>query len=324
MVDSSSASLLAEFDKKRKKARLAPLVVWLGIAAVCAIFGLPQYRSLSVPFTIVTGALIPVALYRDRFVKTVVLLYDMTPEFEEQYRKLHDAIERLASADGIWHVTHKGRTPDAKYFAGANELIRRSSIRFRFSPPPFVKTNLPPPSLPVGRQTLYFFPDRLLVFDTNTVGAVSYNDLEFDIGEINFIEENGVPRDAIVVEHTWKYVNKKGGPDRRFRDNRQLPVARYQAVHLRSRTGLNELVHISKLNLVQAVIRAVRDLNDAMAAAQSSSAGKDIKFSCPTCQGHLVVESEGAGMSVQCSHCGARITVPGVGVKLKTGRDRKA
>ena len=307
MVDSSSESLLAEFDAKRKKIRLAPLVTWLGIVAACAAVALPQYRNLGIAVAVVAAVLIPVAVVRDKLAKTVVLLYDMTPEFEERYRKLHDAMDKLASANAIWHVTHKGRTPDAKYFAGANELIRRTPIRPRFSPPPFVKTNLPTPSIPVGRQTLYFFPDRLLVFDSKKVGAVSYNDLELDIGEISFIEDGGVPSDAVVVDHTWKYVSKKGGPDRRFRDNRQLPVARYQTVHLRSRTGLNELVHISKLNLVQPLNQTIRDLVAEMASVQNENAGQDIKFSCPACQGHLIVEVEAAGMSVSCPHCGKTI-----------------
>ena len=36
----------------------------------------------------------------------------------------------------------------------------------------------------------------------------------------------------------------------------------------------------------------------------------DIVFNCPKCQGELVVDREGAGMEVPCSHCGQRLTVP--------------
>lgn len=324
MIDSSSESLLAEFDAKRKRVRFTPLVTWVAIGATCADVALAQYRNPAVAVAVVAAVLFPVAVVRDRLAKTVVLLYDMTPEFEARYQRLHDAINGLASANAIWHVTHKGRTPDAKYFAGANELIRRVSIRPRFSPPPFVKTNLPTPSIPVGKQTLYFFPDSLLVFDSNKVGAVAYDALQLDVGEVSFIEDGSVPRDAVIVDHTWKYVNKKGGPDRRFRDNRQLPVARYQTLHLRSRTGLNELLHISRLNLVQPVSQTVRDLVAEMAAAQSASAKQDIKFSCPACQGNLIVEAGVAGMSVPCPHCGKTITVPQVGSRLKTIGKRKA
>ncbi|TDE35441.1 hypothetical protein E1B25_17530 [Antarcticimicrobium sediminis] len=36
------------------------------------------------------------------------------------------------------------------------------------------------------------------------------------------------PSDATMVGQTWKYVNKNGSPDRRFKDNRQLPICLFQ------------------------------------------------------------------------------------------------
>ena len=37
---------------------------------------------------------------------------------------------------------------------------------------------------------------------------------------------------------------------------------------------------------------------------------RDIVFNCPNCQGELVVDCEGAGLSVPCSHCGHPLTIP--------------
>ena len=37
---------------------------------------------------------------------------------------------------------------------------------------------------------------------------------------------------------------------------------------------------------------------------------RDIVFSCPACQGELVVDRDGAGLEVPCSHCGHVLTVP--------------
>jgi len=28
--------------------------------------------------------------------------------------------------------------------------------------------------------------------------------------------------------YTWKYVNKKGDPDKRFKDNRKIPIVLYE------------------------------------------------------------------------------------------------
>lgn len=37
---------------------------------------------------------------------------------------------------------------------------------------------------------------------------------------------------------------------------------------------------------------------------------RDILFHCPSCQGELVVDKDGAGMEVVCSHCEQQIVVP--------------
>ncbi len=76
----------------------------------------------------------------------------------------------------------------------------------------------------------------------------------------NFIESGIVPNDAQVIRHTWKHPNKSGGPDRRFRDNRQIPVCRYEAMHLRSATGLNELVEFSRAGVAAPFVAALQAL----------------------------------------------------------------
>ncbi len=37
----------------------------------------------------------------------------------------------------------------------------------------------------------------------------------------------------------------------------------------------------------------------------------DITFDCPECKGNLIVSDEGVGLTVQCPHCSAIITIPG-------------
>src|SRR5262249_55541386 len=64
-------------------------------------------------------------------------------------------------------------------------------------------------------------------------------ELEISNYPIRFIEEESVPSDAPVVDQTWRYVNKTGGPDRRFNSNKQLPICLYGELCFRSGSGLN-------------------------------------------------------------------------------------
>jgi hypothetical protein len=125
------------------------------------------------------------------------------------------------------------------------------------SKPPFVKTNIETVAVGVGRQTLHFFPDRVLVYDDAGMGAVGYQELRIGVCATRFIEDAGVPRDAEVIDKTWRYVNKGGGPDRRFNNNRELPVYRYEEIALTSSTGLNELLQVSRCGFGSTFAEAV-------------------------------------------------------------------
>jgi hypothetical protein len=93
---------------------------------------------------------------------------------------------------------------------------------------------------------MYFFPDVVLIRDRQGFGAVSCADLRVNTGTSTFIEDGVVPRDAVVVSYTWRYVNRDGGPDRRFNNNRQLPVLRLGELTLASASGLN--IHLNTSN----------------------------------------------------------------------------
>lgn len=87
------------------------------------------------------------------------------------YQQLHDSGAMLASCSKVWHVEASGAVYDPKYHAGASNLLRRKTTSISKSKPPFVKTNIETIAIKVGRQTLHFFPDRVLVL-TVTVSVL--------------------------------------------------------------------------------------------------------------------------------------------------------
>jgi hypothetical protein len=52
-----------------------------------------------------------------------------------------------------------------------------------------------------------------------------------------------------VVGTTWWYVNRDGGHDRRFNDNRQLPVVQYDVLNISAPRGLRLRLHLSTSGL---------------------------------------------------------------------------
>ncbi|HKR58925.1 MAG TPA: hypothetical protein VJS64_04270, partial [Pyrinomonadaceae bacterium] len=193
----------------------------------------------TLPILIVFGWLV------DRKRKRVPVMYNLFGEYYGAFKELVDSIENLTSAKRIWHIHTQIPTSDWKSHAGAHQLSTRTRIKPLIKSPKTVKTNVSIPCLPAGRQKLYFFPDMVCVFDGGRVGAIDYDDLRFRASISQWIETERVPRDAKVIGQTWAHPNKKGGPDRRFANNRQIPVCAYGEGHFESSSGLNELFMVS-------------------------------------------------------------------------------
>jgi hypothetical protein len=167
----------------------------------------------------------------------------------QNFLRLQTSFRQMAICEVVWHIEAAGRNADTKRNAGACTNLQRKVIRPVFSWPPRMQCNLEVPTLKAGKATLYFFPDRLLVYDSVGVGAVPYSDLKLDAQESRFVESERVAKvakDSRQVGTIWQYVNKKGGPDRRFANNRQFPVMQYGVIAFSSNSGLVALFMCSR------------------------------------------------------------------------------
>lgn len=156
---------------------------------------------------------------------------------------------KMTESKKVWRIMQTSKVIDRKYSSGAKETVERkvctASTKANF---PF-KTNIKVASFRVGNETLLFLPDKLFIIQGSKIGALNYSDITSDIHTTHFIESNNVPKDAQVIGHTWKYVNKSGAPDKRFKDNRQLPICLYGEYVLRSASGLNTVIMFSNPNI---------------------------------------------------------------------------
>lgn len=252
MRDDSADGLLKELNDKRRLFRFGPPALMGALAGTAWLW--PQLSIVGrVAIAVLALAIVIAAFVRDTLRKTTVIMYDMEPDAVASYQRLIDAVKEFGRTNRLWHISSRADVLDRKYHAGAQQAIKRMPTSTALGSPPFVKCNLDVPSVGVGKQRLFFLPDRLLVFDAGSVGAVSYNALNVDQGRTQFVEDEGVPSDSRVVGRTWRYVNKSGGPDRRFKDNTEIPICEYETIHFRSATGLNELLHASRVGAASAL-----------------------------------------------------------------------
>lgn len=271
MTDSSASTLLAELNEKCNRTPLAPFVILFGLGVVGILVAGQVASWISASVAIAAAVVSWWVVVRDKMRRTTLIMYDLEPDAAKAFDALHGALDSLKASRMMWHIAASGKVADRKYHAGAGEVVKRSAIALQKGDPPLVKTNVEVPLVPVGRQTLAFMPDRLLVFDKREVGTVAYSDLTVTLSETRFIEDGSVPSDATVVGTTWQYVNKKGGPDKRFANNRELSICAYRGLTLSSRSGLNELLQISNRVAGDALPSAVRSMAELGAISAGST-----------------------------------------------------
>jgi hypothetical protein len=269
MVDNSAAALLLELNSKRSLFRFGPVALLACIASIAVTFANPHWAWITLD--VLLAGLTGFCFWWDQQRKTTILFYNLEPPILPGFESLHNAFEALARCGGKWHVDAEAAVYDRKYHAGADSTVKRSTAHFQIKAPPFVKTNIPIMCLPAGRQNLYLFPDRILVYDSKGIGAVSYSSLRLTQNPTKFLERDGVPFDAQVVGRSWHYVNKDGGPDRRFRDNREIPIAVYTELFFKSATGLNELFMFSNQAAATCFRSAMETFRDSFASIGPSS-----------------------------------------------------
>lgn len=173
--------------------------------------------------------------------RTVKLFYEFEDADTPSFSKLVEAVNHLAECKRLWAYVDATELMSAhvsKINAGASNLVNREPAVVGTGTPPWVETNVTIPTLMARGLTIYFMPDCILVYDRTGVGCVEHSSLSFLTSDEHFIEDGGVPSDSDIIGHTWKYANKRGGPDRRFNNNRKIPICLYGKLDLRSSTGL--------------------------------------------------------------------------------------
>jgi len=245
--DSTSESLLSEIQQKHARTRLAPVEAVFSTILIVALLIAKVSLAITVPVVLLLAVGHGLAARHDYAEKLVVLNYDLDADARVRYVELLKTLQEFSSSSRIWRVTSREFGVDRKYHGGANTLLDKKVISLGLAVPPGFQTQIAVWALPLSDQILYFFPDRVLVYEGSQVGAVGYEALTFALGQTRFVEEDAVPPDAQIVDRTWRYVNKNGTPDRRFSNNRQLPVVLYGQIAVTSPSGLNIVLQSSDL-----------------------------------------------------------------------------
>ncbi len=172
---------------------------------------------------------------------------DIPDSLKANFSRLSDSFVRLSRSSRIWDtVSHRAINQFAERTL-ASRAIERKLVQFRLGQCTVIQSDWQVPHLEnANGGDIYLFPLFVVYFaGEQSFALLEYKDVQFISGAIRFYEEDGIPSDSKVVGMTWAKTNKDGSPDRRFKENYEIPVAEYGRLVFQSSTGLNEEYMVS-------------------------------------------------------------------------------
>jgi hypothetical protein len=228
MIDSSPHELLDELNQKSKKRALCPAIAAGSVAVVL----LAAAMGASFPMLLclmLGGALLScIARTHDIESKAVALFYDFEPRMEAAFAQLDFAGGQLDDCTASWHIETGRNAPARKDVVRTNNLVRTRARVHINGDAPYVRSNILVHAIRSGRKSLYFFPDRILVFDANGVSAIDYRNIRIETKPTRFIDNDAVPGGSDVVTRTLRYLDLANEQDRQGKFDQELIICRYE------------------------------------------------------------------------------------------------
>lgn len=161
---------------------------------------------------------------------------------KHQFSKICDSFENLLECQKIWIITSSVRNTQLK--SSASTSVNRKVVTFDMGVFNYIKSAFDIPILrDEGGVTYYIYPQFI-------IKAISFCDFQvfsketvrIDYSNQRFIEDETPPSESEIVDYTYQYVNKNGGPDKRFSYNPRFPVVMYGKLEI---SPLNLCFHFS-------------------------------------------------------------------------------
>lgn len=157
---------------------------------------------------------------------------DLSEDEKEAYSMLCEKFDKIMSSQKSWIIVSSQRNTELKSAAGTS--IDRKAVTLYTGVFDFIKSDFDIPIFATPDAAMYYLYPRFIIKASSATSFEVYpiKDVKIDYSQTRFIESETVPTDSIVLDHTHRYVNKYGGPDRRFANNPLYPVVAYGEVSI--------------------------------------------------------------------------------------------
>lgn len=177
----------------------------------------------------------------------VATTIELPAECAESFHRLCDAFSMVAGSTRIWDTLASRAAHRRIERTVADVVISREPVRFALGQTELLRCDWRVPHLENRNGgDLFLYPGFLLYrVSREAFAVIESRDVAIEYASCGFHETEGVPPHSEAIGQTWTKANKDGSPDRRFRDNRPIPVVRYGQLTIKSSSGLHEVYLVS-------------------------------------------------------------------------------
>ncbi|WP_296592515.1 hypothetical protein [Roseibium sp.] len=195
--------------------------------------------------------------------------FETTDAAQRAYAALVRAFSSLKLCSAKWDITSDREANRVVERTMATRTINRYPVTFDFASNDLIQFDGNAMRFEnVNGEDILLYPGLVLMARSDGAFAlIDIRDLQVTAKATSFVEEERVPPDSDVVGHTWAKVNKDGSPDRRFKDNYQIPVCEYGRLVFESRNGVTEEYQVSGVRAAEAFSLALEGYQNALSGS---------------------------------------------------------
>lgn len=165
--------------------------------------------------------------------QTIFGTIPMETKIKDAFLDVIQAYEALSSCASKWEILSERSNTETKSFA--KTISDRKNVFFLCKKTfnylnPVNLNGVPFFNFENAGLDFYFYPDYIIAARSATnFDVIPIKDTTILFNKINFVETSSVliPKDARIVQYTYKYINKDGERDARYVDNPRYSVCEY-------------------------------------------------------------------------------------------------
>lgn len=190
----------------------------------------------------------------------IAITFESSDTSQRAYAAMVRAFDILKSSAKKWDITADKATDQFAERTLATRSVNRHPVTFDFSSTDLIQfTGRAMRFENVNGDDILLYPGVAVIPRADGAFAlIDLRELQISSEYRRFHEEEGVPSDSSIDGYTWAKTNKNGSPDRRFKDNYQIPICIYGNITFHSQTGVTEEYMVSNADAAQAFAEAAK------------------------------------------------------------------